>query len=269
MAVVSEHILRKPGIFLTGLFDWIGFVVLRLQTSLFYILTGRVDLALTYKLISKIGFDGLPVSLLITFIAGSVLALQTADKFARTGAEGYVGGLVAIAVCREMSPIFTCLTVGAQSGTAIAAELAHWQITSQTDALQVLRVDPVRILMAPRVLACLVALPLMTLLCNVSAMAGGMLVARFAAHLHPAKYLESVWLMLRPFDIVAGGIKALVFALLMVGVSCSLGLRAKGGAAAVGRSATLAAVWTAMLIMVADFLLTWFLFIQSGVPVNR
>jgi phospholipid/cholesterol/gamma-HCH transport system permease protein len=265
----SSKTADKPTGFLVGLFDWIGYMAMQLWASMGYILTGRVDLPTTYKLIAKIGFDGMPVSVLIAFIAGAVLALQTADKFARTGAEGYVGGLVAIAVCREMGPIFTCLTVGAQSGTALAAELAHWQITSQTDALKVLRVDPIRMLMAPRVLACLVALPLLTMLCNVAAMTGGMVVARFAAHLHPSKYLESVWLMLRPFDILAGGIKAVVFALLMAGISCGLGLRAKGGAASVGRAATLAAVWTAIMIMLADFLLTWFLFIQNGVPVNR
>ena len=268
MTATSNAALKPIG-FLVGLFDWVGYTTLQLWRSLGYILTGRVDMPATYKLIAKIGFDGMPVSMLITFIAGSVLALQTADKFARTGAEGYVGGLVAIAVCREMGPIFTCLTVGAQSGTALAAELAHWKITSQTDALKVLRVDPIRLLMVPRVLACLVALPLLTMLCNVSALTGGMVVARFTAHLHPSKYLESVWLMLRPFDIIAGGMKAVVFALLMAGISCGLGLRAKGGAASVGRAATMAAVWTAIMIMLADFLLTWFFFIQSGVPVNR
>jgi phospholipid/cholesterol/gamma-HCH transport system permease protein len=249
--------------------DWVGYVVSNLLGSLRYILTGQVSRAETFRLISQIGFDGLLVAMIIAFIAGAVLALQTAEKFARTGAEGYVGGLVAIAVCREMAPIFTCLSVGAQSGTAIAAELAHWQVTSQIDALRVLRVDPLRYLMAPRVLACLVALPLMTLLANIAAVLGGMAIAKFAVHLHPIKYLESIWLMLRPFDIFAGWLKACVFALCMSAISVSLGFRAKGGAEAVGQSATKAAVWTALVIMLMDFVLTWLLFASDNQQISR
>jgi phospholipid/cholesterol/gamma-HCH transport system permease protein len=249
--------------------DWVGYMVQLLVRTLGYVLKGRFSLPQAYQKLVAVGYDGLPVAMVIAFVAGAVLALQTADKFARTGAEGYVGGLVAIAVCREMAPIFTCLAFSAQSGTAIAAELAHLRITHQTDAMTVLRVDPIRYLVAPRLMACMVAMPLVTMVNNIVAVLGGMVVVRFSVHLHPVKYIESIWLMLKPFDIVGGSVKAMVFGIIMAIISCGLGLRASGGASAVGRTATLTAVWCAVAIMLADFVLTWLLFINNQQQVFR
>lgn len=238
----------------------IGLLTLTVSAGLRLVLRGQIDWGKTLVQAAGIGFDSLPMTLLICLIAGSVLALQTAEKFAQTGADNYVGGLVALAVVREIAPIFTCLAVGARAGTAIAAELANMKVTEQVDALRVLRVDPMRYLVVPRLLACIAALPLLTILGQVVAIVGGMIVAKAVSGLHYYKYMESVWLYLKPYDIRVSLIKAAVFGLILAAISCTIGLNARGGARGVGLSTTRAVVWTAVAIIIADFFLTWIFF---------
>lgn len=220
----------------------------------------RGTLTKTLMQTAAVGFDSLGMSILICLIAGSVLALQTAAKFAQTGADAYVGGLVALAIVREIGPIFTCLAVGARAGTSIAAEIANMKVTDQIDALRVLRVNPIRYLMLPRMLACMIALPLLTIVGEVVAILGGMLIAQSVSQLHYHKYLESVWLHLKLYDIRVSLLKAVVFGIILSGISCTVGLNAKGGARGVGLSTTKAVVWISIAIIIADFILTWIFF---------
>ncbi len=241
-------------------FEAAGTLFLTTWESLRYIITFRFDVMKTLTQTAAVGFDSMGMSMLICLIAGSVLALQTADKFAQTGADAYVGGLVALAIVREIGPIFTCLAVGARAGTAIAAEIANMQVTEQIDALRVMRVNPVRYLIAPRILACMIALPMLTILGEVVAIIGGMLVAQSVARLHYHKYIESVLLYLKPYDIRVSLLKAVIFGLILGAISCTVGISTKGGAQDVGRSTTKAVVWISIIIIIADFFLTWIFF---------
>ncbi|HEY9688294.1 MAG TPA: ABC transporter permease [Coleofasciculaceae cyanobacterium] len=245
---------------LLGFFDEMGILFLSIWLSLRHIAKLRVDVWKTLGQVASVGFDSLPMSVLICLIAGSVLALQTAEKFAQTGADNYVGGLVALAIVREIGPIFTCLAVGARAGTAIAAEIANMKITEQVDALRILGVDPIRYLMVPRLLACIIALPLLTVIGEAVAILGGMVVAQATSHLHYHKYLESVWLYLKPYDIRVSFLKAIVFGLILAAISCTVGLNARGGAKDVGLSTTRAVVRISIAIIIADFFLTWIFF---------
>lgn len=240
--------------------DEAGLLSLNIWTSITYLFKGRVDWKKVLAQTAAVGFDSLPMSILICLIAGSVLALQTAQKFAQTGADNYVGGLVALAVVREIGPIFTCLAVGARAGTAIAAEIANMKVTEQVDALRVLGVDPIRYLMVPRMLACVISLPLLTVIGETMAILGGMVVAQVSSHLHYHKYLESVWLHLKPYDIRVSIIKAVIFGLILAAVSCTVGLNARGGAKDVGLSTTRAVVMISIIIIITDFFLTWVFF---------
>ena len=237
-----------------------GTLFLTTWESLGYIVTFRFDFMKTLTQTAAVGFDSMGMSMLICLISGSVLAMQTADKFAQTGADAYVGGLVALAIVREIGPIFTCLAVGARAGTAIAAEIANMQVTEQIDALRVMRVNPNRYLITPRILACMIALPMLTILGEVVAILGGMLVAQSLARLHYHKYLESVLLYLKPYDIRVSLLKAVIFGLILGAISCTVGISTKGGAQDVGRSTTKAVVWISIVIIVADFFLTWIFF---------
>ncbi len=241
-------------------FEQTGILFFNLRDALLYLVQGKIEWRQVWEQTAAVGYDSLPMTLLISMISGSVLSLQTAEKFALTGADAYVGGLVALAVVREMAPIFSCLTVGARSGTAIAAELANMQVTEQIAALSIMRVNPIRYLMLPRLLACVIALPMLTLVGEVTGVLAGMVVAQQVSHLHFVKYLESVWLILTRRDIVVSLYKALVFGVLLASISCTVGLSARGGARDVGLSTTRAVVWIAIAIIIADFFLTWIFF---------
>jgi phospholipid/cholesterol/gamma-HCH transport system permease protein len=250
--VVEEPVIR--------FFEDAGILFLNIRDSFAYIFQGKIDWMKTIVQTAVVGFDSLGMSILICLIAGSVLALQTAAKFAQTGADAYVGGLVALAIVREIGPIFTCLAVGARAGTAIAAEIANMKVNEQIDALRVMRVDPTRYLVVPRILACIISLPLLTVVGETVAILGGMIVAQVVAQLHYHKYLESVWLNLKPYDIRVSMLKAAIFGLILAAISCTVGLNAKGGARDVGLSTTKAVVWISITIIITDFILTWIFF---------
>lgn len=241
-------------------FEQAGLLFIHTGHALRYIVRLQIDVRKTVAQMAIVGFDSLGMSILICLIAGSVLALQTAAKFAQTGADSYVGGLVALAIVREIGPIFTCLAVGARAGTAIAAELANMRVTDQVDALKVMRVNPTHYLVVPRILACTLALPMLTVIGETVAVTGGMMVAQAVAHLHYHKYWESVWLYLKPYDVRVSIIKSLVFGFILGAISCHVGLSTKGGAREVGLSTTKAVVWISIVLIIADFFLTWIFF---------
>ncbi|MBK8190674.1 MAG: ABC transporter permease [Vampirovibrionales bacterium] len=241
----------------------LGTALTFLAEAVAHIAQGRINWRLTLAQTAAIGFDSAPMSIIICLVAGSVLALQTAAKFAQTGADAYVGGLVALAIVREIGPIFTCMAVGARAGTAIAAEIANMKVTEQIDALTTMNVSPVRYLFVPRLLACVVALPLLTIVDSLIAIIGGMLIAQNVSYLHYSKYLESVWLYLKPYDIRVSLIKSMIFGVILAAICCTIGLTTRGGAKDVGEATTRAAVWTVVAILIADFFLTWMFFGSS------
>ena len=144
--------------------DFIGECIINLVKSLKFIFSGRVGWKNTLIQSAIVGYDSLPISLIITLVSGSVLALQVSKQFVLTGAESYVGGLIAIAVAREMAPVFASLAIGARAGTAMAAEIGNMQVTEQIDALKTLKVDPIAYLIVPRLLAGFFMVPLITVL---------------------------------------------------------------------------------------------------------
>lgn len=243
-----------------GMLEGVGQVSINLNRTFRYISHGQIKLSHVLQQTASIGYDSLPIALIISTISGSVLALHAAEKFAMTGANSYVGALVALATVREMGPIFTALAVGARAGTAISAEIANMAVTSQLDALTMMRINPLRYLMVPRVIACVISLPLISILSNLVGILGGMFTAQFSARINYRMYLESVWEMLRWYDIEVSLIKAAIFGIILAGISVTVGLNTKGGARNVGLATTQATVWTAITVIIADFFLTWMFF---------
>lgn len=237
--------------------DFIGNCVINLFKALKYIFTGRISKKNLLIQSAIIGYDSAPIAVIISLVAGSVLALQIAQQFAMSGAEAYIGGLISVAIIREMAPIFAALAIGARAGTAIAAEIGNMRVTEQIDALNTLKVDPIQYLLVPRLLAGTIMVPFVTILAELIGILGGMLVARNTIGLHPNIYSTSVWLYVAPRDIEISIIKAAVFGLLITLICATHGLRTKGGAKEVGQSTTKAAVWTTSAILVFDYFLTW------------
>ena len=170
-----------------------------------------------------------------------------------SGAEAYVGGSIAVVMIREIAPGFVALAIGARAGTAISAEIANMQVTSQVDAIKTLKIDPVGYYFAPRILAAAITVPMVVLIAELIGIAGGLLVAKATIGLHHARYMHSVWLWLSTKDIYISLFKGLVFGVLIALVCATQGYETKGGAKDVGESTTKAAVLSTVYMLLADF----------------
>jgi phospholipid/cholesterol/gamma-HCH transport system permease protein len=220
--------------------------------------SGRVSLRHTVEQMAVIGTDSIPIALLTVFFAGMVLALHTAKDVVAYGASGLLGGLVAVSLARELGPTLTSIVVAARVGSAMAAEIGSMVVTEQVDALRSLAVSPVRYLVAPRVIAAVVSLPLLTIITEMAGATGAFIVASQWGVSWP-EYISSVERFLTAWDLYGGLGKTAVFGLIVSLVGCWQGLSTRGGAAGVGRSTTAAVVMSIVLIYGANFVLSDFL----------
>ena len=234
---------------------FLGICVQNLIRCIKYLLQRQVKFSTVINQAASISYDSLPISLIITFIAAVVITIQVAKQFLMSGAETYIGGTIAIVMIREIAPGFVALAIGARAGTAISAEIANMQVTSQVDAIKTLKVDPVGYYFTPRILAGALTVPMVVFLAEIIGIIGGMFVAQATIDLHPARYMNSVWLWLSTRDIYISLLKASVFGALIALVCSSQGYRTKGGAKEVGISTTKAAILSTLFMLIADFLI--------------
>lgn len=215
--------------------------------------------------LDSIGVGSIGIVLLTGLFTGMVLALQSAVEMERFGATIYIGRLVAASTVRELGPVLTALMVSGRAGSGIAAELGAMRVTEQIDALQTMGVDPVRKLVIPRFVACLIALPLLTIVTDVVAILGGLLISVVKLGLTPELYMRSVYEALAhngylltyiPVDFVMGLVKPLVFGAIIALTACHFGMRTEGGTEGVGRAATDSVVASSILILATDYFLT-------------
>ena len=186
------------------------------------------------------------------FFTGMVLALQTNYAMRQLGAEGYVGGSVAVALTRELGPVLTALFVVGRSGSAIATELGTMRVTEQIDAMETMAVNPVQYLVVPRMLAAVCMLPLLTMLFNTVGYAGGYLMGIYVADIPAGPFIEHTRTLVEPKDIVHGLIKALIFGFVVSLITCWRGYAATGGAKGVGEGTTRAVVMSSIAILLVD-----------------
>lgn len=220
-----------------------------------YLFSGQARFSSIISQAAIISYDSLPISLMIVFIAALVMTIQVAKSFAMSGADTYIGGSIAIVMIREIAPGFVALAIGARAGTAICAEIANMQVTSQVDALKTLKVDPVGYYFTPRILAGLVTVPMVVLLAEYVGIVGGMFVAQGTIDLHPARYINSVWAWLSMRDVYISLFKAMIFGGLIALVCATQGYTTTGGAKQVGISTTRASILSTIYMLVADFLI--------------
>ncbi len=241
--------------------SFLGLCVQNLIQSLKYLFNGQVRFSSAIAQAASISYDSLPISLIIAFIAAAVITIQVAKQFLMTGAEAYIGGTITIVMIREIAPGFVALAIGARAGTAISAEIANMQVTSQVDAIKTLKVDPVGYYFTPRLIAGAVTVPMVVLLAEFVGIAGGMLVANLTINLHPERYWYSVWAWLEAKDIYISLLKASVFGMLIALVCATQGYETKGGAKEVGASTTQAAILSTVYMLFADFIINLIFYI--------
>ena len=235
--------------------EFIGKCVRNLFLSFKYTLSGQTRFCAVLSQAASISYDSLIISLVIVFVSAAVIAIQVSKQFLMTGAEAYVGGSIAIVMIREIAPGFVALAIGARAGTAISAEIANMKVTSQVDAIKTLKIDPVGYYFSPRILAAAITVPMVVLLAELIGIFGGLVVSHATIGLHPARYINSVWLWLSTRDIYISLFKAFIFGSLISLVCATQGYETTGGAKDVGESTTRAAVLSTVFMLVADFII--------------
>lgn len=208
-----------------------------------------------YQLL-QVGVRSLPLTVTMSLFAGMVLAFQFGYGLDKFGARLFIGQTTVTALLRELGPILTALVAGGRVGAGIAAELGGMAVTEQIDAVRALGADPLQRLVAPRLVACLVGLPLLTVVSDLVATAGALLVANLQYDVAPSLFLNGVYDFVTISDFGSGLFKALVFGFLVGAVACREGMRTTGGTEGVGRATTRAVVAGALCVLASDFLVT-------------
>lgn len=206
--------------------------------------------------LEAIGARSMSIVLVTALFTGMVLALQTGIALERFGAKLYVGGVVGLALARELGPVLTALMVGGRVGAGITAEIGAMQVTEQVDAIRSLGADPVQKLVLPRVVAATLALPLLTALANVLGILGGMVIAMSQFGITPNFYLDNVYWAVTVEDVLSGLVKTFAFGWIIAMVGCFTAFETSGGTVGVGRATTTAVVVASISVLVADFFLT-------------
>lgn len=237
------------------LIRFLGGAAQLLAETVHYVVRGRVSLRHIIEQMAVIGTESIPIAVITLFFAGMVLALHTAKEASNYGASGLLGGLVAVSLARELGPTLTSIVVAARVGSAMAAEIGSMVVTEQVDALRSLAVSPVRYLVAPRVIAGVITLPLLTVITELAGGTGAFIVATQFG-LTWAEFMGSVERFLVAWDLYGGLGKTAVFGLIVSLVGCWHGLTTRGGAAGVGRATTGAVVMSIVLIYAANYVLS-------------
>ena len=204
----------------------------------------------------SLGVGSLSIVVLTGMFTGMVLALQSSATLDVFGARPYVGRLVCVSMVRELGPVLTALMVTGRVGSGMAAELGSMVVTQQIDALRVMGTDPVRRLVAPRIGAALVMIPILTIISNALGIFGAGLISVFSLKLSWVYYWRTVGNALVLNDLVMGLSKPVVFGFILASVGCYMGLSTRGGTQGVGVSTTRSVVVGSVLILVADFFMT-------------
>jgi phospholipid/cholesterol/gamma-HCH transport system permease protein len=208
------------------------------------------------KAFIEVAYFSLPVVALTAVFTGMVLALQSYTGFARFNAEGAVANVVVLSITRELGPVLAGLMVAGRIGAAFAAEIGTMRVTDQIDALTTLSTNPMKYLVAPRLLAATLALPLLVVVADILGVMGGFLIGTLKLGFSTQGYLKATLDFMQAMDVISGLVKAAVFGFVVALMGCWCGYNSKGGAQGVGSATTSAVVSASILILALDYALT-------------
>ncbi len=254
------HIGRRIVIFLQ---HTSGFFVLLGQTMCWIIFKPhRIRLKTISQQMELIGFNSIPIVSFVSLFFGLTLAMLTSYQLKKVGSELLVGGLVGISFTRELGPLLTALVIAARVGAAITAELGTMKIGEEIDALETMALAPVRFLIAPRLIAIFIMLPLLVIISNVMGILGGYIIGFLDLHMGTGYYFRLTLDALVLKDIYTGLFKSFFFAIIIGMIGGYQGFIVKGGAEGVGKATTISVVTSIELIIITDsFLNAVFYFI--------
>src|SRR6478672_6867742 len=220
----------------------------------------------TIEQMDEVGVGSLIIIILTGFFTGGVLVLQVYPTLASYGAQTQAGQAVATTLVRELGPVLCALMVTGRVGSAISAELGSMVVSQQIDAMRALGTDPIRKLVAPRLFALLVSLPLLTVLADVLGIVGGWVTAVALYSVSSSVFIAAVRDGITTDDLIGGIVKPIVFSLIIGTIACRQGLGTEGGTVGVGRSTTRAVVMASIIVIIADYFLAKALQVILGTP---
>lgn len=257
--LIGSTILGFVGTTVIELLQGTGLFAMLLRQS--FVQIPQVSLKETLKQMYKLGVQSLPIVSLTILFAGMVISIQTSKEFVRFGAAASAGGIVAIAMGRELVPVLTGIVVAGRVGSAIAAEIGSMKVTEQIDALKVMAVDPIGFLVTPRLLACAMMLPLLVVYGNIIGNIGGYFVATNYAKISSYTYINSIRTFFTFYDMFGGVMKSVAFGVIVAVVGCYKGMSAEPGAEGVGKATISSVVVSMILIFVFNYFLSIMIYV--------
>ncbi len=254
------RLVQAVGAYTIALLNTFGQAALFLFQVIYTFSTTKLKVRKLFEQMQSIGVDSLSIILLTGVFSGGVLALQSYIGFKRFGAEEFIGPVVALSLIRELGPVLTGLMVTGRAGSSIAAELGTMTITEQIDALKTLCLNVYQFLMVPRILGATIILPFLTLFSMFCGIGGGYCVCVYVLNLNGEQYISGIKTFVEMSDITGGLIKAAVFGLILSWIGCYKGFATTGGAKGVGIATTQSVVISSIMILIANYFLTAFLF---------
>ncbi len=203
-----------------------------------------------------VAIKSLPIAVVTALFTGAVMALQLTYSLSRFGLKTYVGTMVSMSLVRELAPVLTALLVGGRVGAGMCAEIGSMTLTEQIDAMRSLGADPLVKLVAPKVLACILMFPVLTLLADVVGMYGGMIITWREAGVEPGFFWNSIKAYMWWEDYAVGVLKTFFFGYAVGIIGCYQGLKVIGGAEGLGRATTFTVVLSLLVILISDYFLS-------------
>ena len=234
-------------------FDTVGCIADQFINTLKYLIKLDVNIKELIKQCSRFAFDSLPISLSIVGMTAVIISIQIAPEMVKQGGGNAIGALIALVMTREMGTIMAGFAIISMIGAAFASEIATMKVTDQIDAMYALKVSPFRYLFVPRILAGVLMMPVVVVLSSAFGIFASGWSSIASAHISWLNFINSVWYGLFVKDICVACFKASCFGFAIALISCSCGIRAKGGAQGVGIATTQAVVWSFIAIVLIDY----------------
>ena len=254
IAAIGQYVLDR----LDGFGKFVRFCVAGIRAVL-HRGAGFGRMRLLVPQLYEVGTLSLPVVMLVGGFVGAVLGVEMFDQMRAIGQETRIGGIINLSVVKQIGPVLAAVMIAGRVGGAVSAEIGTMRVTDQLDALRVMGTDPIRHLVVPRVLACVIMVPVLTVASDLMGIIGGWLVVVVGFSVDASAYWQFSSDFVTGFDVITGLVKAAAFGLLIGLISCYKGFHCQPGAAGVGKAATDAFVASFIGIIIANFFLAKFM----------
>ena len=248
--------IENIGLVFINSFSYLGKFILFIIFFFKYLFNPKFYFKNNLSYFINIFVSSIPIIALTGIFSGMVLALQSYTGFSRFSAESAIPNIVVLTLTRELGPVLTGLMISARVGSSIAAEIATMRVTEQIDALGTLGTRPMQYLIAPKIIASLICIPLLVLIGNTIGILGGYVIAIYKLNFNPSLYLNATMEYLQLIDIIQGTVKAAVFGLIISMVSCYFGYNASKGAEGGGFATTSSVVISSVMILTSTYIIT-------------